>query len=400
MSLFAIAFHYLYAKRSNTLLHIILMLLGVAMISALLLFAHQAKENLYRNSAGIDAVVGAKGSPLQLVLSTIQHMDVPTGNIKLSQMERIKRHPHIRLAIPISLGDNYQQFRIVGTEPHYLKHFRAEFAQGEIWKKPMQAVVGATVARKTGLKTGNHFIGVHGLTQSGHGHDDRPYRVVGILKATGTVLDRLIVTSLESVWELHALESQTQSQDLNKNTDHLEITALLLSYRNRSAALSFPRQINQQTSMQAASPVFEMARLINFIGVGTNTIFVFAGFLIAISLAGVLIGLLNNIRERAYDLAIFRTLGASRKKILWLVIIEGMTIAFTGSIIGLLLGHSMIAMMGSLTEKGLEMGLEGFFLLSEVWIVWGVILCLSFIVCLIPAWEAYKTEIRKMLMRF
>lgn len=391
MNLFSLAFAYLHAKRSNTLLHIILMMLGVMMMTVLLLFSHQAKERLYRDAAGIDVVVGAKGSPLQLILSSIQHMDIPTGNISLSEADHIKRHPHVRQAIPISLGDSYQRFRIVGTEPSYLEHFKAKYAEGGVWRKSMQAVVGATVARETGIKVGNSFVGVHGLVPDGHGHDDHPYRVVGVLQPTGTVLDRLIITSLESVWDVHTAEERAQ------NADAREVTALLVSYRNRAAAFSFPRQVNQQTSMQAASPAFEMVRLVELMGMGTDIMMLFGGFLVAVSLAGVFIGLLNSVRDRRYDLAIFRTLGASRQKILLLVIIEGMTIALVGSIAGLLLGHGLMEAIGTATAKGLEMGLEGLFFLSEVWLLWGVVLLLSFIACLIPALEAYKTDIRSTL---
>ena len=391
MSLFSIAFAYLRSKLLNTLLNITLMAFGVAMMTALLLFGHQMQERLYRDGAGIDAMVGAKGSPLQLILSSIQHMDIPTGNIPFSEVDKIKHHPQVRQVIPISLGDSYQRFRIVGSKPSYLSHFKAEFAEGKLWQDPMQAVIGAAVARETGMKAGNSFVGVHGLVPGGHGHADRPYRVTGVLKPTGTVLDRLIVTSLESVWDVHEEEGHATEQPK-------EVTALLVTYSNRMAALSFPRQINQQTSMQAASPAFEMARLVQLIGVGTDTMMGFGGFLVAISLAGVFIGLLGNIRERLYDLAIFRTLGASRKKILLLVVLEGMTIAIAGSVLGLLMGHGLMAGMGAFTAKGLEIGLQGFFFLPEVWLLTGIVLLLSLVACLIPAWEAYKTDIRSILI--
>jgi putative ABC transport system permease protein len=391
MSLFSLALAYLRAKLSTTLLHIVLMALGVTMMTVLLLFSHQAKERLYLDGAGIDVVVGAKGSPLQLILSSIQHMDIPTGNIPLSEVEAIKRHKHVKKAIPISLGDSYQRFRIVGTEPAYIGHFKAEFRDGHIWKSNMQAVVGATVAQKTGIRVGNSFVGVHGLVTGGHGHDDLPYRVVGVLRPTGTVLDRLIITSLDSVWDVHAAEGN------NPPKTEREVTALLVSYSNRFAALSFPRYINQKTTMQAASPAFEMARLVDFVGVGTDTMMAFGGFLVVISLAGVFIGLLNNIRERRYDLAVFRALGASRRKILLLVIIEGMAIALVGSIAGLLLGHGLVEIAGTFTEKGSEMGLDGFLFLSDIWVLWGIVLLLSLLACLVPAWEAYKADLRSTL---
>lgn len=391
------------------------MALGIAIMTSLLLFGHQMKERLYRDGAGIDAVVGAKGSPLQLILSSVQHVDIPTGNILLSEAERIKRHPHVKQAIPISLGDSYQRFRIVGTEPAYLAHFNAELAAGEVWHDAMQAVVGASAAQEAGLSIGDTLIGAHGLLPGGGGHSDHPYHVIGVLKPTGTVLDRLIVTSLDSVWNLHGHHEEEEEHEggehdhehhdaheeghheTHAEEDKREITALLVKYRNRAAALSFPRIINRQTSMQAASPAFEMARLVDLIGIGTDTVFIFSVFLVSVALISVLIGLLNSIRERRYDLAIFRTLGASRKKVMAIVLMEGLIVTLIGSLFGLLIGHSFLELVGSFTSKGSEIGLKGFFFLTDVWIAWGIVLLLSAITCLIPAWEAYKTDIRRTL---
>lgn len=402
MSLFSVAFAYLRAKWSNTLLHGLVMALGVALMTGLLLFGHQMKERLYRDGSGIDVVIGAKGSPLQLILSSIQHMDIPTGNVPLEEAERLKRHPQVRQLIPISLGDSYHQFRIVGTTPDYLTHFKAQFAQGKVWNKSMEAVIGARVAEESGLKPGDHFVGSHGLIPGGDSHDGHPYTVTGILQPTGTVLDRLVVTSLQSVWDVHEehhhhADAHDAHHAHEAHHDDREVTALLVTYRSRAAAMSFPRTINQNTSMQAASPAFEMARLVDLIGIGTDSAMLFAGFLIAVALANVLVGLVSSIRDRRYDLAIFRTLGASRRKIMMLVLIEGMTIAVIGSLMGLLLGHGAIEAMGQFTAKGTEMGLHGFLFYRDIWLVWGVLLLLSLLACLIPAWEAYKTDIRKTL---
>lgn len=421
MSLFSIAFAYLRAKWSNTLLHGLVMALGVALMTGLLLFGHQMKERLYRDGTGIDVVIGAKGSPLQLILSSVQHLDIPTGNIPLAEAERLKRHPQVKQSIPISLGDTYKQFRIVGSTPEYLAHFNAQYAKGQSWEKSMQVVIGARVAEESGLKPGDQFVGSHGLVPGGDSHADHPYTVTGILQPTGTVLDRLIVTPLQSVWDVHAgphenhdaehqeedehhpADAQEEEHHAHEHDDHeadhadREVTALLVTYRTRAAALTFPRTINQQTSLQAASPAFEMARLVDLVGIGTDSAMLLAGFLITVSLANVLVGLVGSIRERRYDLAVFRTLGASRYKIMMLVLIEGMTIAVVGSLAGLLLGHGMVEALGQFTAKGAEMGLRGFLFYPDIWLVWGVLLLLSLLACLIPAWEAYKTDIHKTL---
>lgn len=390
MTLLDIAFAYLRTRLLGTLLNMLLMALGMAMMAMLLLIGHQASERFYRDGAGIDVVVGAKGSPLQLVLSTIWHMDVPTGNIPLAEAEKLQQHPQIKQAIPLSLGDSYRGFRIVGTTPDYLTHFRAKLSEGSVWNTPMQAVLGAQVAHDSGLKTGDVFAGNHGLVAGGHTHENDLYKVTGILEPTGSVLDKLVLTSLESVWDIHASPKSKQPK---------EITALLVSYQNRAANLSFPRYINQQTSMQAASPAFEIARLTELVGVGTDGLMFFGVFLVGVSLLSVFISLLGAIRERSYDLAILRTLGASRLQVFKLIILEGMLIATAGSAAGLLAGHVVVSLLGTFTAKGAEMGLHGFVFLPSLYWLWAIVLLVSFVACLIPAWEAYKTNIRNTLAR-
>lgn len=413
MSIFTIIFSYLRSKWSNTLLHITVMMLGFALMTSLLLFSHQMKTRIFNDGAGVDAVVGAKGSGLQLVLSSVQHVDIPTGNITLADYEFIRRHRMVKKAIPISLGDNYKRFRIVGSEPAYINHFNAKFASGKIWTGSMQAVIGANVEKETGLKLGYNFAGAHGLMNKGDVHDDSPYEIVGVLKPTGTVLDRLVVTSLDSVWDVHAdhdheeddhdhnehnhREEDDHNHDEHEHLSEKEITAILVKYRSRSAALSFPRMINSTTSMQVASPAFEMARLLDLVGVGSDMVLYFSIFLVSIAIISVLIGLLNSIRDRRYDLAIFRMLGGSRIKIMAIVLIEGMLIIVISSLLGVLAGHIFMELIGSLTNKGFEIGIKGFVLFKDIWIAWVVVLLLSIIVCLIPAFEAYKTDIKKTL---
>jgi putative ABC transport system permease protein len=414
MSLFAIAMTYLRSRLSLSLLHILLMALGVGMMTALLLFGHQLQERLYKDSAGIDAVVGAKGSPLQLILSSVQHMDVPTGNIPLSEVERLRHDRRVKQVIPLSLGDSFHQFRIVGTEHSYPALFQAELADGELWDHSMEAVIGAQVAKETGLKPGDRFSGSHGLAEGGHEHAGHPYLVTGVLKPTGRVVDRLILTSLESVWDIHDEHEEEAHEDEEEHAHHdhdehehheeehidenAEVTALLISYRTRTAVLTFPRDINRNTALQAASPAFEMARLVDLIGIGSDTLMSIGGILVAVALAGVLIALFNAVRERRYDLALFRVFGASRRAIVTLVVLEGMTIAFIGSLCGLLAGYGGLWLIGNWTEKGMELGLAHPALLPQIFGLWALVLLISFLACLIPAWQVYRLNIRDMLI--
>ncbi len=391
MNTYHIALAYLRANLATSLLHITLMMLGMAMMCALLLFGNQVQGRLFNDAKGIDVVIGAKGSPLQLILSSVQHMDIPTGNIPFSSLEKIQRNHAIREAIPLALGDNVKGFRIVGTEPAYFNLFHAELAAGTHWNAPMEAVAGARAAKEAGLELDKNFVGSHGLIPSNDLHTDHPYKLVGVLKPTGTVIDRLVLTPLASVWAIH--EDHDEDEKHEETYGFHDITAIVASYSNRAAALSFPRTINRDTNLQAASPSFEIAKLMELVGMGTDTVMIGGGFLVGVSLLSVFIGLLTAIRARCHDLSILRVLGASRSRLLQLVITEGMLVALIGSTLGLMLGHGLLEWIGTHTAKGLNMGLHGFIFLPEVFIVWVIVLVLSFFACLIPAWEAYRTPL-------
>ena len=184
----------------TSLVNILLMALGTASIALLILAGQQVSETLTRDARGLDLVVGAKGSPAQLILSAVYHADLPPGNIALADARPWAEDSRVSLAAPLALGDS---FRVVGTTPEYLELLNAGLARGRVWQQPMQAVIGAAVARASGLRLGEYFSGAHGFSGEGRAHDTRPYRVVGILKASGAVVDRLVLTSLESVWTLH-----------------------------------------------------------------------------------------------------------------------------------------------------------------------------------------------------
>ncbi|MDA8021168.1 MAG: ABC transporter permease, partial [Thermoanaerobaculia bacterium] len=203
MNLTRLAWANLRAAPITSALNVGLLALGTATIVVLLLFSHQLDQTLTRDAEGIDLVLGAKGSPVQLVLSTVYHADLPTGNIPLAEAQRWTEDRRIAQAIPLSLGDSAHGFRIVGTTSAYPALYDAGLAEGRLWDASLEAVLGAEVARATGLRLGDELIGSHGMTGMGDQHAASPYRVVGILSATGAVVDRLILTSLDSVWDIH-----------------------------------------------------------------------------------------------------------------------------------------------------------------------------------------------------
>ena len=212
MSLFGLSIAYLRARALNAALNLILLALGVGMIVLLLLFSAQLEERLTRDARGIDLVIGSKGSPLQLILSSVYHVDFPTGTVPLAEAERWASHPLVAAAIPLALGDSLAGFRIVGTEHAYAEHYGAQLAAGRLWQEPFEATLGAAVADRSGLRVGDTFVGSHGLAPGGPAHGEHAYTVVGVLEPTASVVDRLVLTPIESVWRAHGIERDEHDQ--------------------------------------------------------------------------------------------------------------------------------------------------------------------------------------------
>ncbi len=413
MNLLSLVISYLKAKPLNTLLNIVLLALGIAVITILLLFSNQLKEKISDNTKGIDLVVGAKGSPLQLILCNIFHIDFPTGNIKLYEADRLARHRLVKSAIPMALGDSYQNFRIIGTTRQYTELYHGELANGDWWQTDMEVVVGATVAQLLKLKAGDTFESSHGLTKEGSAHEAHPFVVKGILKKTNSVIDNLIFTSISSIWNVHE-EHDEHVEDAAHNRDSIanpsmlvpsveasdstrEITSLLIKYRNPIAALQLPRFINSQSSMQAASPSFEAARLFSILGVGVEAMTGFAYVLIFISALSIFIALYNSLKERQYDLAIMRSMGAGKSKLFIATLMEGTILTVLGSIIGLSLGHGVLYLFTVLVEESQKAGISAAIIYKEeIWLLGGSIV-LGIVCSLIPAFQAYRTDIHKVL---
>jgi putative ABC transport system permease protein len=413
MNLFPLAFAYLRERPLNTFLNLFLLALGVAMIVVLLLFSGQVQQRLTRDARDIDLVVGAKGSPLQLILSSIYQIDIPTGNIALGEAKKIQAYPMVKRVIPMALGDAVAGFRIVGTDHSYPALYDAKAVQGALWEKPLEASLGAEVAKVTGLKVGETFVGSHGIGAGGAEHASNPYKVVGILAATGSVIDRLVLTSVASVWQVHDHHAErgqaaAQTGGGGHDPDHVdaaqpesdrEITALLVQYKTPMAAALMPRLINSQSALQAAAPAFETARLLNLIGFGVDTLRAFAIVLIASAVLSMFIALTNALDERRYDLAIMRTLGGGKSWLLALVLSQGVIMALAGTAFGLLLGHLAAQGLGLWFNITKQMSFSGWNWAQEEW--WLVLLALAVgtLAAVLPAVSAYRTDIAKTLAK-
>ena len=413
MNLWTLSSNYARHRPLNTALNVLLLALGIATITVLLLLSRQVEDTLTRNSRGVDLVVGAKGSPLQIILSSVFHADFPTGNISLADVRPLQRNRLIKNMIPLALGDSYRGFRIVGTNYDYPELYEAELQAGSWWKAPLEVVLGANVAQQLQLAPGDAFHSSHGLADDRiNVHDEQAFRVIGLLEPTASVLDNLILTAVESVWAVHdthadadsvahesrmAQDSVTQ-RGLPRGEKTQEITALLLQYRSPMAAVQLPRFINQRTNLQAASPPFEVARLFSLVGVGVDGLRAFAYVIILIAALSTFIALYNALRERQYDLAVMRSLGASRATLFLLMVLEGVIVSVAGGVLGLLLGHGFVGLLTQwVPQSGL--GLRALRIIPEEgWLLLGSVL-VGVGAALLPALAAYRTNVAQVLAR-
>ena len=456
----------------STLLSILLTAFGVAILCVIYITGDTVEKQLTSNTQGIDLVVGAKGSPLQLILSSLYHVDNPTGNIALAEARQLADNPFVAMAVPISLGDNFKGYRLVGTEPTYLDLYGLTFKEGVLWNTAFEAVIGSEVARKTGLGIGDEIHTAHGLSEGGHLHQEHPFKIVGILDGSGSVVDNLILCNLESVWDAHGLEHDDhdhdyadhghdheqhghakEAQDHEEHThttespqpeeyihssaearrqmqeaaespdepadDELvsekpndrfvknigadmledrgeEVTALLIKYSSPAAMGVVPRLVNESTDMQAASPAIESTRLFALLGVGLDSLSVLAYVIMLIAGLSVFISLYNALKERKYDLAIMRSMGASSLKLFTLVLVEGLVITLIGGILGLLFGHAALYAIGQQTSESADF-MDAFRIHGQEALLMLAACILGLLAAVIPAIKAYNTSISTLL---
>jgi putative ABC transport system permease protein len=338
MSLWNISLQNLRSKPLYTFLSVLVLSLSIALLLGIQQLKSSFKNQIENNLGQIDVVVGAKGSPLQLVLASVLHLDNPTGNISYNEALKIGANPMIKSSVPISYGDNYKGFRIVGTTHAYTTLYNAELEKGRRVEHSMEVVLGNTVAQKLNIKIGDTLLSSHGLVENSIDvHNDR-LTVVGILKPTQKVIDRLIITNLESVWDVHHHENDYNHEEHNHHHHEKQITSLLINFKSPRGLLTFPRRINEHTNMQAALPKYELQKLYEYTSIGFKTISGIAYLILVISCITIFISLYKMVKERAFDLAILRTYGASNFQLIKMVLYEGLILVFTS----FLLGFSML----------------------------------------------------------
>jgi putative ABC transport system permease protein len=390
-----LAWRNIWFKPLNTLLSVLLLASSVAIITLLILLQKQFEEQFSSNADDIDLVLGAQGSPLQLVLSSVYQVDAPTGNINYDSARVWMRHPFVKTAIPLAFGDNYLGYKIVGTTPDYLEKFKAKLEEGKIFSKEFEVVLGSVIAKKLNLKVGDKFNGTHGDAKEGEKHEEFQYVVTGIASHTGKVIDNLILSTIESVWVMHG-HSHEEGHEVDEEPK--EITSVLLKFRSKMGIVTWPRIIAQNTKMQAASPAIEINRLFTLFGIGLKTLEYLAYGIMLISGISIFIALFNRLKERQYEFALLRLHGASRFQILSLVIIESLFLCAVGYFFGTIIGRIALRWLSSAAAEDFKMEFNpGEIIWEKEGYLFLITLFVGIVAAIIPAVKAYRMNISKTL---
>ncbi|HTT82814.1 MAG TPA: ABC transporter permease [Rhizomicrobium sp.] len=401
MTVVTLAFAYLRRRWGQALLSILVGALGIAAVATAYVGLDALPDAAERSWGGVDLVIGPKGSALDLVLCCVLHISDPRGLVSEKAAMAVASHPLVRVAAPIALGDNVDGWRIVGTTPKLLAVYRADIAQGRVWTKPLEAVLGAQAARSLGFKIGQTFVGAHGLAAGGELHSQFPYRVVGILAPTGSVLDRLVLCDIETVRYIHKKQQEDEAAETGVTETYVNLpdaaTAVVASYKTPVAALLLPRLVDANPELTGASPTFEIARVMSYLRPLTFAATAVGLLLVAIAAAGAAAGLMATMNARTRDLALLRTLGASPVILGSVAFAEAAMIALAALIVGLGLSALAIYVGGDMLAKQTGLVIEPAVDLDALAYLTAGALAVALLAALFPALRAAHTPIEEVL---
>jgi putative ABC transport system permease protein len=374
--------------------------LSIALAGGLLMSVWVVKEQSQRTftqvNTGFDAVLGARGSKLQLVLNAIFHLEASPGNLAAADYQYIKRHPAVKLAIPIAVGDNLRGYRIVGTIPELFtdveyapgRHFA--LSSGKLFDPAeKEAVVGSFAARKLGLAVGDTFHPFHGLIYDERNQHAETYHVAGILAPSNTPADKV-------VWiPIHGLQTMS-GHDPKAATD---VSAVLVQLRSPSAGFMLDIMYNKQGNrLTFAYPIGAiMAELFQKIGWFDKVLSLVAYLVAVVSAAGVLVAIYNSMAARRRDIAILRALGAGRLFLFGAVVLEATAIGVIGMAVSFAAYAGIVSAVAVIIQAQTGVLLEAFaYSPVMLWAPLGMI-ALCAVCGLLPAWKAYRTDVAENL---
>jgi len=399
-------------RKLTSLLCVASIALSVALLLGVERIKNGARDGFTNTISQTDLIVGAKGGPLQLVLYTVFRIGSPTNNIRFSSYTKIKNLPEVDWTIPISLGDAYRGYRVVGTDENFFKHYRyrrnqkIEVLNGKIPIGIFDVVLGYEVAQKFQHKTSDSIILSHGISEKSFmDHSVTPFKVVGILNPTATPIDRSIFITLEGMEAMHigwdkgvpGKNSTVTPENLKKENIHIgQITSFLLKTKNRIQTLKLQRKIDSfpEDPLMAVIPGLALHQLWKTLSYIENILYLISLCVLAVGLISVIVSLYTSLNERRREIAIFRALGAGAGKVVSLLLVESSLIVLAGTLIGTLLLYLCLFMVRPYLESNFSLYLPIQFLSSTELIYLGSIVLGGITAGFIPAIKAYRNSLQ------
>lgn len=406
----------LWHHRVSTLVTSVSVGLATGLLMAVFVLADQSRATFAAGSFGFDAVLGARGSALQLVLNSVYHLETSPGNIPWALYKEVKtnRRYGVAMALPYAVGDNYKGFRIVGTTEDLFTQYQLgpgkglTFAAGKGFEGVAhQGVLGSRVAAETGLKLGDIFRAYHGITYDETAAHDERYEVVGVLEPTGTPMDRVVWIPIDGIFRMsgHVLRGTGDEFDGSKHDgeipdEHKEVSAVMIRFSDPTAGMRLSHLINRQGKVATlAWPVSKaVADLYDKMGWAVEVLRLVAYLVALVAAASVLASLYNTMNERRREFAIMRALGATRGFLVAAIVLEAATITAVGVVVGGLVYVVILGGASRVVWDRTGVVLEVFTRHpAMVWCPVGMIL-LGALAGLVPAYRAYATEVAKNLV--
>jgi len=397
----------LWNRRLTSVLVILAIALSVTLLLGVERLRTQARASFANTLSGTDLIVGARGSPINLLLYSVFRIGDPTNNVNWSSYRTLAADPRVAWTVPLSLGDSHRGFRVLGTDHSYFQHYRyarnrpLRLAEGHEFEDLFYAVLGAEVAEQLGYRLGQSIVLAHGAGQVSFAlHEDKPFRVVGILARTGTPVDQTVHVSLAGIEAIHAdwrggaplpgfhlSAEQVRQLDLTPKT----ITAFLVGLNTKTAIFRVQREINEFTAepLLAILPGLTLQQLWDLMGLAENALLVVSGLVVLVSFTVMLVALLTSLNERRREMAILRAVGARPSQIFTLVLGESVTLALAGAVCGLLLLQGALWLAGPVLEGRLGLTIAAWPPSSHELMLLVAVLGCGFVAGMIPAWRAY-----------
>jgi putative ABC transport system permease protein len=384
--------------------------LASGLVIALFSIQAQSRAAFTSGASAFDAVLGARGSQLQIVLNSVFHLETSPGNLPWSWVEEMSADPAVAFALPYAVGDNYRGFRIVGTQavlfdPQAAGAAALPLAAGRAFDNDLREIVaGSFAADRCGLKIGSRLHPTHGLADNDHHHDEE-YVVVGIAAPTNSPNDRVLWMPIEGVFRMggHVLrgtgEEYHAEPDEEIPEEAKEISSLLLRFKNFQRGLQLDQKINREgTEATLAFPIARvMAELFDKLGWMNRVLTLVAYLTVLVGAASILASLYNTMNERRREFAILRALGARRRALFAAILGESIAIAALGSLLGCLMQLAIVATAARVVRAQTGVVIDTFFAHPALWIVPLAVIALGALAGIWPAWNAYRTEVAENL---